>query len=168
MSNIVISDTNLAARRVDWESTTAGLGLPKTLTAAQVVTSNVIQPKAPKAVKALLRVGLTSGGVTVAMCRHNGTPNFTPGTDCVAFDSTLLVGAHAGHFDGLELDTTDALPFISVQATDDGTGASIHDAALYLQELFPAGGGYHEATAAFNGLTYDGGTNVAPYSDVLA
>src|ERR1019366_5308577 len=102
MSIQTYSRCNLAATRVDWESAN-GLLLPKTFTATQTLVSNIISFFAPKAVRVRLIFSLVSGGITMNLARHSGTPNFTSGANCVTSGSVTDAdpasnNTHVGHF----------------------------------------------------------------------
>lgn len=136
-----ISDTNLASRRLDWVTDLA-LGSKTFANNEQRVSTNL---KTVVPVNFLLLCQLTSGALNLAVSVHSGTPSF--GAGLTISDTTYrAIGAQ----------TTLVNTNISVQATAGVAGAVGSIASARLEGKFGIAGtaytGYHEATAAFNGL----------------
>lgn len=140
---IEVNDANLGAVRLKFDdaddlnfSLALGAG---TFGNSVTRTSVAVLTKQPSNV--LMKAKLTSGALTVKLDVHSGTPNFA-GAPEVTLDDT----------EGkcVEIQTTEANPYVSVQCVSGVAGCVVDTSAMLITGLVPAGGGYHELGRAFN------------------
>ena len=148
MAVLNLNKSNLAAAVLNWAGSTAnrvGLNLgSKTLTNNQVRQSDDI--KALKPLRGQVIFQLTSGTLTVkALTGSAAAPSdFSGAATSGAISDT---NEHAVPFA-----TTSTNNLLTLQLTAGGSGCVINRAYVVMFDELPTGGGFHEATYAFNGL----------------